>query len=485
MKHIISRKVRQKSPIQTEAPGEEASYYEIGEDCLYLNIWKYNDEQKNKAVMVFIHGGDFGWGGSVDPLYDCHNFIKNHNDIILVTITYRVSILGFLDLTFIKGGEDYKESPNLGLLDQIQALKWINKNIENFGGNKNNVTIFGESAGGSSTTLLPLINGTKGLFKRIIAQSGSFAWTINKEAGKKLIEKIKEIIKEERKEEIDIKYLLNLSEEEIIKLTYKVESYRASPMRDGYIIPEDCYGAVEKGAYNGIDIMIGSNADELRYWIIEIGNFFFLKIIFKIYAENLIVYRIKKNGAELFNKFKEIVKENTHENFINDLIFRMPAYKLAQLHSKNNGNVYLYYWTYPSSIPHYGACHSVELAYIFNNLKIRTLIGDKNINYKLSEISQNMWANFAKNGNPSTKDYIWEKYDLKNKYCMEFGNEPKLKEYSFSDERNQIIEPLLYEYIPTDYENLSLNIPFIRRILIILATIIIVIIRIFVNKYLK
>lgn len=90
--------------------------------------------------MLFIHGGDIGWGGSVDPLHDCHNFVKNHNDIILVAITYRVSILGFLDLTLIKGGEDYKESPNLGLLDQIQALKWINKNIGIFGGDKDNVT---------------------------------------------------------------------------------------------------------------------------------------------------------------------------------------------------------------------------------------------------------------------------------------------------------------------------------------------------------
>ena len=465
----------QKSPIQSETPGEDASYYEISEDCLYLNIWKYNDEQKNKPVMVFIHGGDFGWGGTVDPLYDGHNFVKNHNDIILVTITYRLSILGFLDLTLIKGGEDYKESPNLGLLDQIQALKWINKNIENFGGDKNNVTIFGESAGGSSVTLLPLINGTKGLFKRIISQSGSFAWTINKEAGKKVIDNLKAIIKKEGKEEFDINYLLNLSEEEIIKLNIQFDSYRKSPMRDGFILPEDCYEAVKNGAYNGIDIMIGSNADELRYWIIEMGNFFFLKIFLKTLAENIIVYRIKKNGLYLFKKFKKIVKKNTDENFLNDLFFRMPALKLAQLHSENNGNVYLYYWTYPSSIPFYGACHSVELPYMFNNLKAGNLSGDKHINYKLAEISQNMWTNFAKNGNPSTNNYIWKKYDSKNKYYMNFGNEPELKIYSFSEERDKIIEPLLYEYIPTDYGNLSLNIPFMRRIFIILVSIIIII----------
>ena len=164
------------------------------------------------------------------------------------------------------------------MLDQIQALKWINKNIENFGGDKNNVTIFGESAGGSSVTLLPLIKGTKGLFKRIISQSGSFAWTINKEDGKELIDRIKMEIKKERKEELDMNYLLNLSEEEIIKLNSKVNLYCSQPMRDGYIIPKDCYEVVEKGAYDWIDIMIGSNADELRYWIIELGSFLFYKI---------------------------------------------------------------------------------------------------------------------------------------------------------------------------------------------------------------
>ena len=114
-------------------------------------------------LKFFIGGLAYGI-----PLYDGQNYVKSHKDIIFVSITYRVSILGFLDLTLIKGGENYKESPNLGLLDQIQALKWINKNIENFGGDKNNITIVGESAGASSVTILPLIKGSKGLFKRIL-----------------------------------------------------------------------------------------------------------------------------------------------------------------------------------------------------------------------------------------------------------------------------------------------------------------------------
>ena len=471
----------QKSPIQINDEGEASSYNEIGEDCLYLNIWKNNDNEKNKAVMVFIHGGAFGWGGSIDPLYDGHNYVKSHKDIILVTITYRVSILGFLDLTQIKGGENYKESPNLGLLDQIQSLKWINQNIEFFGGDKNNVTIVGESAGALSVTVLPLIKGTKGLFKRIISQSGSFAWTIKKEEGKSLIDKLKNEVKKQINEEVDMEYLLNLSEEEIINLNSKLNLYCLPPMRDGYIIPEDCYGEIEKGAYDGIDIIIGTNADEIKYWRIETG--FLYKIGINLLLENLLLYRIKKNGYEIFNKFKNNVKENADEKFLTDLFFRIPALKIAQLHSKNNGNVYLYNWAYPSSIPYFGACHAVELAYIFNNLNEGQYIGDKNNNYKLAEVSQDMWANFAKNGNPSTKEYKWEKYDSKNNYCMLFNKEIELKENLFNKERNEILLPLLDLYLSYLYAHLSFNVPIIRKCIFIFLTFFIILISILLKYF--
>ena len=472
----------QKSPIQVSDPGEDASFYEIGEDCLYLNIWKYNDNIKNKAVMVFIHGGAFGWGGSVDPLYDGHNFVKEHKDIIFVTITYRLSILGFLDLTQIKGGENYKESPNLGLLDQIQAIKWVNLNIENFGGDKNNITIVGESAGALSVTVLPLIKGAKGLFKRIISQSGSFAWCITREEGKKLIDRLKSVLKKKTKE-LNVEYLLNLSEEEIIKLNQQLNFFCLPPMRDGYLIPEDCYGAVEKGAYNGIDIIIGNNADEIRYWIQECGSYFLYKILIKILIENIITYRIKPNGEQIFQKFKEIVKENTNDNFLVDLFFRIPALKISKIHSKNNGNIYLYNWTYPSSHKNYGACHAVELAYVFNNLEEAHFIGTKNINYKLAEISQDMWSNFAKYGNPSTNEYIWKKYDSENNFCMNFGKEIKLEQSKFSKERNLIIENLLNQYISFEYTSLSFNVPTIRNMLYLFLFILSIILALLINKY--
>ena len=469
----------EKSPIQIHDPGEMSSYYKISEDCLYLNIWKYNNNNNKKPVMVFIHGGAFGWGGSVDPLYDGHNFIKNHNDIILITITYRVSILGFLDLTFIKGGENFKESPNLGILDQIQALKWIKKNISYFGGDENNITIFGESAGGSSVTILPLIKESKGLFNRIISQSGTFAFTITKKEGKNLIEKLKKVM---NNNDLSVDDLMKLSEEEIINLNKKLNFDCLPPMRDDIVIPINCYEKINEGYYNNIDILIGSNKDEVNYWIIECGFYFIFKIFIRIYIENIIKYRLRKEEKNIFNEYQKIENKNPYNNFLNDLFFRIPALKIADLHSLNGGNVYLYYWIYPSSIPNFEACHAIELAYVFNNLKEgHHYIGNKNINYDLSKNVQEMWVNFAKTGNPSNNKFQWEKYNHKNKPCMILGDEIKI-EYNLFKERNAVIERIFNKYIPYEYSTLSFNVPFVHKFLFFFIFFIIFIIALLLRK---
>jgi para-nitrobenzyl esterase len=387
-----------------------------------------------------------------------------------------------LDLTQIKGGENFKESANLGLLDQIQALKCINKNIENFGGDKNNITIFGESAGGMSVTVLPLIEGSKGLFRRIISQSGSFVWGITREDGKLLVNELKKLIyKKKNKKDFDVEYLMSLNEKEIIELNSELNIYCLPPMRDGFIVPENCFEKIEQGAYNNIDILIGTNADEVNYWIIELGYYLIFKIGMKILLENIIKFRIEKNNQNIFENYKKVQKENPTENFLTDLFFRVPAMKIADIHTKNNGNAYIYYWTYPSSIPNFGACHAVELSYIFNNLQETHYIGDKNINYELAKISQEMWVNFAKNGNPSTKEYKWDKYNCKDNNCMILGKEIGMKNNLFK-KRDEIIEPLVYKYIPYDYSKISFNVPIVRKTALIIGAILIFIIALLVKK---
>lgn len=164
------------SAIQYETVSEPASYSPKSEDCLTLNIWKSENADGNdylRPVMVFFHGGAFGWGGTSDPMYDGASFVSAHSDIILVTCNYRLGIMAWPDFSQIEGGEDYTDV-NLGVRDQIAALKWIHENITSFGGDPGNVTIFGESAGGWSTMILAISPAAKGLFNKAISESGGF-----------------------------------------------------------------------------------------------------------------------------------------------------------------------------------------------------------------------------------------------------------------------------------------------------------------------
>ncbi len=169
-----------KSPFQ--ADGDPCSLYVMGEDCLYLNVWQAAEPSAGKKpVMVWIYGGGFETGGTVDPQYDCYNFITENPDVIVVTIAYRLAAYGFMRLSHLPDGADYPDAQNLGIMDQMMGLKWVHENIAAFGGDPDNVTIFGESAGGSSCTLIPLVKGSHKYFKRVITQSGTPAMTRSKE----------------------------------------------------------------------------------------------------------------------------------------------------------------------------------------------------------------------------------------------------------------------------------------------------------------
>ena len=238
-----------KSPIQTEWETEQASYYPQGEDCLYLNIWcSCSCTDPKKPVMVFFHGGSYGWGGTADPLYNGKNFVASHPDIILVTVGYRTGLMGFVDLSAVEGGEDFPDAPNLGILDQIEALRWVKQNISGFSGNPDNITIFGESAGGGSVSLLPIIPEAKGLFRRVIAESGSVALTFSKE---ECADFTRRLLKESGARNMDD--LMRMSEDELKRVNEALNMYNNFPQRDGVLIPLDPYEPYKNGRYRYAD----------------------------------------------------------------------------------------------------------------------------------------------------------------------------------------------------------------------------------------
>ncbi|ORX42183.1 alpha/beta-hydrolase [Piromyces finnis] len=449
------------SPIQTEWESEPGSYYPQNEDCLKLNVWVNSENNaKNKTVMVFIHGGSYGWGATSDPIYDGYNLISKYSDVILVTIEFRLGILGFIDFSSVPGGDDYKTSGNLGLLDQICALKWIKKNISKFGGDPNNITLFGESSGAGSISLLPLIEGTDHLFHRIIAQSGSINLTYSKKECEKLTKKLLKA-----SHATSMKDLVAISEEDIIKLNKGLNDNNNFPERDGVVLPEDLYKAYASGKTKKIDMLIGSNKDEVRYWINEMGYYtdlFSGKFIYThclpiLYENNLkSMSDTDKGHAEKFIKRIKDKKVWRITEFYNELIFRIPMVKQAELHSSSGGKSFVYHWKFSGEDSLLGACHAIELAYVFNNLDERIYTGNK-ISVHLANQVQDMWINFARNGKPYSK---WESYN--NKTCqtmiLDGGDNKIVMESDYKREERQLIEPLLKYYFNGNYSQLSLKV---------------------------
>lgn len=438
-----------KSPLQSEWPSEVGSYYPQSEDCLKLNVWiNDSNKSKDKTVMVFFHGGSYGWGGTSDPIYDGKNLVQKFDDIILVTVEYRLGMMGFIDFSSVEGGEEFSKSGNLGLLDQVCALKWIKKNIAGFGGNPDNVTIFGESAGGGSVSLLPLVKEAQGLFNRVIAESGSVCLSFSKEEC-------------QNQTKLLLKYsgcknmteLMNLTEDQLMEIEEKISDYNCFPERDGITLPVDVYSSYEKNDICKVDMLIGTNKDECRYWINEMGYYTNLVpgiLIYKIgipkmYKKNL--SGMSEEDKDSIYEFRKRLNDKKYlevTEFYNEILFRLPAVKQCEALSKNGNKVYNYYWTRGGSNKTTGACHAIELSYVFNNLNVKSYTGD-DVNQRLAEEVQKMWVNFARSGDPSTEAYIWNEYNCHTRKTMILGDEIYETEDLLAEQRKLLFPALKYQ----------------------------------------
>ncbi|MBQ3954477.1 MAG: carboxylesterase/lipase family protein [Clostridia bacterium] len=452
------------SPIQTKLDSERASFWEQSEDCLYLNVWTAEGYAGQKrAVMVFIHGGSYGWGGTADPLYDGHSFVKAHPEIVLVTIAYRTGLAGFMDFSEVPGGEAYAQSGNLGLLDQICALRYIQGNIRSFGGDPSNVTVFGESAGGGSVSLLPLIPAARGLFSRVIAESGSVALTYSR---KECLPLTRMLMKETGARRMED--LAALSPEEFRAVNEKLNQYNNFPERDGVVLPEDLYGAYERGEAAPVEMMIGTNADELRYWILDLGGVRQYRLMSGVMLRNTLkqISRRDRKRVEAFL----LIQPGTDPadrpwkitELYNELLFRLPAIRQGQAHAERGNPVYMYYWRYPSSLPDLLACHAVELAYIFNNLD-ETIYTGEGIDRKLAEEAQKMWVNFALTGNPSTEEHPWEPYSVRSRKTMVLDGEI-FQKINLHETGRRLLFPLLEYRFNGNYTAVTESAPKIAAI---------------------
>ena len=413
-----------KTPCQLDYDAQVASVYVRGEDCLYLNVWKADDGKKNKPVMVWIHGGAFTAGGTVEPREEGTNLVKENPDVIVISIEYRLGVFGFLHLSHLPDGKDYPDAQNLGLMDQMMALKWIHENIASFGGDPDNVTIWGESAGGDSVTTLPLIEGSHKYFKRVIAQSGT---PVLSKTTKQAIDDTNEFMAI-----LGCKTVADLQKIEVEKLLAALETLgdmRIGPERDGKYLPLDPYEAYVNGAAKDIDILQGCNKDEMNFFMAESGvGAPFVEEYTRRFAKNSVLLTDKEKA--LVESFCKDVKGEKYEQLCrlyDQIWFIAPMFRISENQTKAGGKAYTYFFTAESSVPLMKSGHGVEISLIFNHPE-ETRVSGRAFDETFSKTMRRMWVQFAKTGNPSLsakdspdgKAHAWPLYDLKNKNVMIF-----------------------------------------------------------------
>lgn len=416
-----------KSVIQPLDHTEIASMYETGEDCLRLNVWNNTaNNNKTKPVLVFIHGGGFLSGGTSDPLYDGYNFAYYNPDIIMVTLSYRSGVLGFINLSDFEGGEDYKYSRNNGLYDQIEALRWIKNNIKQFGGDPNNITICGESAGGCSVSCLCVMDEAKGLFNKAIPMSGAVNLCVSIEYSKALSEAIKEQFGAASVEDIQ-----NISPEELD--VWWEENYDVllnDPLMDDETLNTNLFEMYENGYAKDITILQGHTKDEFRYYYDVFND---CLPFYQVFCDEMAkVYANKSTGNfdELYEEYRKIIldsgysEEDINRCLADDMALKIYNTYQASLHSNSGGKEYCYTFSIPYDIKfddfELGAAHAIDCFYLFGNFDGLYALGTKE-QVDTSIAFQKMIANFCKTGNPSTDEIEWPLYDDERRYKMIFN----------------------------------------------------------------
>lgn len=417
-------------PICPQASLTSIQHIEEGsEDCLFLNIYTKNVKSTKQPVMVYFHGGAYMTGSGNSDMYG-PDYLLQH-DVILVTINYRLEVLGFLCL-------DTPDVPgNAGMKDQVAALKWIKNNIEQFGGDPNNVTIFGESAGAASAIYHLFSHMSKGLFNKAIAQSGTAIddWAIQRDGRERAFRVGKVLGKETEDENELLEFLQSVSVTKLLALTFKTrtedERYRGLPM---YFVPvvEKRFEGVESflndepldillgDKTNKVPVMLGYNSAEGLFMVgdqlkkLDFKNKHVKYLVPKEIARKESQAKVQEIGERLkkfYVRDGDFSEENAVAliNILTDTYFAFNANRFAYFYAATNNLIFAYRFNYVTELNlgrtmyamsslYEGATHIDDLFYLFCNGVNKDVCKEKE---ELKEIvfkMTKMWTNFAKTG---------------------------------------------------------------------------------------
>jgi para-nitrobenzyl esterase len=404
----------------------------ISEDCLFLNVWAPSVEKaKNAPVMVWIHGGGLNLGYSHRPIYDGSEFAKN--GVVFVSINYRLGPLGFLAHPSLSEESAHGVSGNYGLLDQIAALQWVQENISAFGGDSDNVTIFGESAGGTSVATLASSPLAKGLLHKAIVESPWMFGYVTR-----LAEPVFVALKEPIANVVSAEELGSVWADEFVdEPTGDVlETLRSMPWSkffdnrpyyktrvtiDGWLLSERPEDAFLNGRQHDVPLLIGTNEHE--------GNYF--RNSFKYKDRSEFVTRMDDFYGPAAEAVLDTYPGEADEDlastvalYVTDAWFLQSTRQLLRGMDRVSSPAYQYLFSRASRrFPALGSPHAVELRYVFNTLQ------EEYSEPRDVEIASEMiayWIQFAKTGNPNTDTLVdWPEYDPDGESYLEIGDQLK------------------------------------------------------------
>ena len=406
----------------------------VSEDCLYLNIWTPAKSASGQLpVMVWLPGGGFIAGATSTPTYGGDNLARK--GVVVVSVAYRIGAFGFLATPELSAESGGHGSGNYGLLDQIAALKWVQRNIAAFGGDPNRVTVFGESAGGIAVSMLAASNLAKGLFVGAISESGgSFAPARQSEEGG---ENVMSLPLAERigREFLDGLGAHSLAEARQLPAKAVVDAAGSAPNRfwptlDGYVIADDQYELYRAGKFNDTPVLIGTNSDEgaiFAQTMTAQGYAQFVKAGFGDFADRILNAYPAGSPEQSLRSFRNVYRETA---------FAWHTWAWADLQSRiGKGKVFVYYFDhrppYPNVPPYqnWGAAHGGELSYVFGHHE-RPSLAWTPTDMALADAISTYWVNFAKTGDPNGAGLpAWPAFSPTDPAAMHFTDKPAAGPY--------------------------------------------------------
>ena len=426
------------------APQADASVEGYSEDCLYLNVWTPGpNTSQNRPVMFWCHGGGFGQESGTWPWVYGESLARRGN-VVVVTINHRLNMFGYFHLGDV-GGEKYAASGNAGVLDLVAGLQWIHDNIAAFGGDPDNVMIFGESGGGAKVSTLLAMPAAKGLFHRAALQSGLSLRLTTRESANELTEKmLTELgVTPNRIDELQIMPVDRLLAA-MAKTLGSGPRAQFSPVVDGNTVPTHPFSPVANPLSANIPILVGCNTHEQSFMAISQGDELAFNLDEAGLHQRVVALIGEANATRVIDTYRKVHSgKSPSERFFllsTDRWMRMGSIMLAErkfAQGKAPVYLYLFAWRSPALGGSLGSPHTVEIPFVFDNTDIPMVMtaGGTEVKELAAKVSE-AWIQFARSGNPNHKGLPhWPAYTTHERATMIFDNTCRVVNDFGSEER--------------------------------------------------